>query len=613
MTGQPMRVGELRPNQLLHTYGVGAVADLPNLSIVVAGLDDWDLGKSTIVQEDRLLAAVRAELGPQVETLRTPPYIPETSDPFAEWTRVGVPVRLFPRWLRCSHPRCNRLAPVESGMFELLGHVYSPERIRYVHGCRGHGGSRPTVVPARFVISCDRGHLDDFPWLYYVHGGAVPEHGEHTLRLAERGTTGEAANIFVECSCGPNTRRSMAQAFGRDAWQNLPACRGRNPHLSTFTECGHSVRTLGLGATNSWFAMQLRAFTLPQADDEIAQKVAENWGMLNLLPGLPEAQAKALMPSLACWPELEPYDLDAIWQAIRKRAEQATESSEPIDDLDLDTPEWEAFTRPEPVELPDFTIRKERVPSRSRRWLREVVLVPRLRRVSALYGFTRVDAPEWDVLSTEEERRVPLARVAPTWVPCAETRGEGILLRFNEDELLGWEDLPDVKARQAVLRAAHDKWRVQRRLSPGHWPGLRYVLLHTLAHVLIREFALECGYSASGIAERIYARSGDRPMAGILLYTAAPDSEGTLGGLVSLGNRERLGALIEQALDAARLCSSDPLCAQHDPRVHGRLYGAACHACLFAAETSCERGNHYLDRALLVDTVTDPDIGFLAR
>src|SRR5437868_9698842 len=95
---------------------------------------------------------------------------------------------------------------------------------------------------------------------------------------------------------------------------------------------------------------------------------------------------------------------------------------------------------------------------------------------------------------------------------------------------------------------------------------MRYVLLHTFAHAAIRELALECGYSAAGIAERIYARGGERPMAGVLLYTAAPDSEGTLGGLVSLGRRDRLGPLIGQALDAARLCSSDPLCAEHDPR-----------------------------------------------
>ncbi|MEU0985687.1 hypothetical protein [Streptomyces sp. NPDC005953] len=97
-------------------------------------------------------------------------------------------------------------------------------------------------------------------------------------------------------------------------------------------------------------------------------------------------------------------------------------------------------------------------------------------------------------------------------------------------------------------------------------------------------------------------------MSGILLNTAAPDSEGTLGGLVSLGRRERLGPVIEQALEEARLCSSDPMCAEHDPRIHSRLHGAACHACLFAAETSCERGNHYLDRALLVETLTG-DLG----
>ena len=196
-------------------------------------------------------------------------------------------------------------------------------------------------------------------------------------------------------------------------------------------------------------------------------------------------------------------------------------------------------------------------------------------------------------------------------MPCAQTRGEGIFLRFSEERLAAWESQAE------IIQARPDPGPRARQVArgppaaPGEWPGVRYVLLHTFAHALIREFALECGYSASGIAERIYARSGDAPMAGIMLYTAAPDSEGTLGGLVSLGRRDRLGSLIEQALDAARLCSSDPLCADHDPRDRGDLFGAACHACLFASETSCERGNHYLDRALLVDTVTGAHTGFL--
>src|ERR1700743_684967 len=128
----PQRVGELRPTQLLPTYGVGAVTDLPNLSVVVSGLDDWDLANAERVVEDRLLAAVQAQLGTQVETLRTPPYTQETSDPFAEWARVGVRVRLFPRWLRRSDPRCNRLGLANSGIFTLLTDPWRPERVRYV-------------------------------------------------------------------------------------------------------------------------------------------------------------------------------------------------------------------------------------------------------------------------------------------------------------------------------------------------------------------------------------------------------------------------------------------------------------------------------------------------
>jgi hypothetical protein len=92
-------------------------------------------------------------------------------------------------------------------------------------------------------------------------------------------------------------------------------------------------------------------------------------------------------------------------------------------------------------------------------------------------------------------------------------------------------------------------------------------------------------------------------MAGILIYTAAPDSEGTLGGLVDLGNPAFLGRHLQQALESMRVCASDPLCSEHAPSSDGRgIHGACCHACLFAPETSCERGNRYLDRSVLVGT-----------
>ena len=137
--------------------------------------------------------------------------------------------------------------------------------------------------------------------------------------------------------------------------------------------------------------------------------------------------------------------------------------------------------------------------------------------------------------------------------------------------------------------------------------GMRYVLLHSFSHILMRALALEAGYTLASLRERIYSRSPEEesgPMAGILIYTAATDSEGTLGGLASLGSPHVLQQHILKALHDAALCASDPLCAENTPEYEERsIHAAACHNCLFAPETSCERGNKYLDRTVLVPTI----------
>ncbi|MBF0154592.1 MAG: DUF1998 domain-containing protein [Magnetococcales bacterium] len=180
-----------------------------------------------------------------------------------------------------------------------------------------------------------------------------------------------------------------------------------------------------------------------------------------------------------------------------------------------------------------------------------------------------------------------------------------MFLHVREEVLENWCWQPDIQKREKEFAEAHRQWCEMRGIDdPGkNFPGIRYLLLHTFSHALMRQLALSGGYAAASIRERIYARGPDEgdPMAGILLYTAAPDCEGTLGGLVSLGQPKVLGRIIMEGLEQMRLCASDPLCSEHHPFNEGvTLHGAACHACLFAPETSCERGNKYLDRTLLI-------------
>jgi hypothetical protein len=269
---------------------------------------------------------------------------------------------------------------------------------------------------------------------------------------------------------------------------------------------------------------------------------------------------------------------------------------------DLKLPEWRLFSKPDPSKnSPNLRLRVGTPPAKYAPWIESVVLIERLREVQSLVGFSRLEAAGDDSTA----KLAPLRRGPAEWVPAAEVRGEGLFFRLSEVKILEW--LAKGEALEAKFVAAHRRWRAQRGLEPSvGFPGLRYVLLHSLSHALIRQFSVECGYAAASLKERIYSSLPDdeEPMAGILIYTAAPDSEGTLGGLVTLGETANLEQHLDQALEGLEICSSDPLCAETQPeQAFMSLHGAACHNCLFLPETSCEKGNRYLDRSVLVPTM----------
>ena len=233
-------VGTVRPSQLLWTYGPGALVDLPNLSVVTMGLDRWEVNRCPPIDESRLLEAVRAILGPQVQRLRMPPVVTEeNANPFTAEGKIGVPVRPFPRWLRCV--RCGLLAEIDSGLFSLKDNPYRPDQTHFLHSsCEK--GSRSDAVPARFLLACRNGHLDDFPWHWFVHGG--PSGCKGTLRFFERGASLQTENLWVKCDAC-EAARSLVHAFGAEAKNYLPACRGRHPHLDAYDDaCDAEARTV---------------------------------------------------------------------------------------------------------------------------------------------------------------------------------------------------------------------------------------------------------------------------------------------------------------------------------------------------------------------------------
>ena len=141
------------------------------------------------------------------------------------------------------------------------------------------------------------------------------------------------------------------------------------------------------------------------------------------------------------------------------------------------------------------------------------------------------------------------------------------------------------------------------------------MLAHSLSHALMIEIALDCGYPATALQERIYALPQLRPTdpirCGILIYTATAGIQGTLGGLVEVASR--FTQVLQSALRQLLVCSGDPICADHDPTTSSddrALHGAACHGCLLVAETSCEARNLHLDRALLVGTMATKKAAF---
>ncbi|MFN4119994.1 DrmB family protein [Acidovorax sp.] len=239
-----------------------------------------------------------------------------------------------------------------------------------------------------------------------------------------------------------------------------------------------------------------------------------------------------------------------------------------------------------------------------------IALLDKLRETRAFVGYSRLFAAS---AQDSSKRWKLISRERKNWLPAIVVRGEGIFLVFDSDKLDRWNTEHGAFHRQRLVEVNRNLHaQAMRREIHAQDVEPKFVLLHTFAHVVISQLTFDCGYGSSSLRERIYFSEDHPRMSGVLIYTAAGDSEGTLGGLVRMGSPGLLERTIARALDRARWCSSDPVCIESPGQGPDNCNLAACHSCALLPETSCEHQNRLLDRGMLIGTLDRPETGFFS-
>lgn len=402
----------------------------------------------------------------------------------------------------------------------------------------------------------------------------------------------------------------MDGAFGEKALSGLK-CRGARPWLRTDdSSCNcngdqGSYRAVQRGASNLYYAVMESALDIPPWTRHLQRTIADYWDVLLDIEDY-DGRVTYINSSqhLRRVLERERMTAESLAGTFGKMVGEAQEMN--VDDLRID--EYKVFTGPMDELDEEFEIHREKIPDELLPYLSRVMRVARLREVRVVKGFTRINPPS----DPNGAQVAPISNGTLDWLPAIEVRGEGIFLQVNTDAIRAWEVQPDVIER---VRSATESWRAewQRRnaAEPISFEATpRLLMLHALSHALIRQLTLECGYSTASLRERLYVSEGPDGMAGVLIYTATSDSDGTLGGLQRRAVEDLLGPTVIGALRSAQWCSSDPLCISGDTGAPDSHSVAACHSCMLVPETSCEHHNRFLDRALLTGLDAGAGIGF---
>ncbi|WP_418626520.1 DrmB family protein [Anaerosinus sp.] len=577
-------VSKLSQGQVITTFGPGSIVDAKGDSVTILDIDYWKASDQADYQGSAIyFNKLASYLG--VRFFREPRYGKE-----------AIPTVVFPDWHVCTNKKCNLLFRLsESDKF--TPEIYD-EKGPICPECENK------AYPSRFIIFCENGHMDDFPYREYVHKDKKACRGK--LRLRTIGRSSSLGDLQIRCDdC--DSHRSMGKALQLDEFLESH-CLGKHPHRPKDKQvhCEAKVIPSLRGATNVYFSITRSALVIPPWSNPLYQLIEEKLEDIN----------KFVESRLA---EAEEYGENIGAEEILKRALKMTYKEMDLDVSfdefttifnkvsagvseykELKEMEYQAITNHGNMTFNEksmyFKAVDEKVPSLLSKYISKLIRIERVREVLALKGFSRSIYPDPENDSFKDF--INLAGNNTGWLPAVRINGEGIFIELNKEQINEWLNSFDSSKITKLYESEYINYLNKKKWEYTSKRNLVYVMLHTLSHVLIRELSFKCGYSSTEMKERIYYGEN---MCGILIYTGSSDSEGTLGGLEEMGKGEIFVNILSGALEKAITCTGDPSCMNSWPG-NGELNGAACHSCVMIPETACENGNRMLDRRTIVPT-----------
>lgn len=624
-----MPKGPIRRAQLISPFGVGAMMVVRDgTSVMTAGLDHWfkleneDSDGRHIDVEEYKFDEWRLQSLLNVSHFRLPP------DYRTSW-RTGkstpncwltVPFVRFPKWHFC--PSCHTMRQLT---------LFQQGKQRCME-CNKKGHKR-FVLQVPFVAVCAAGHIQDFPWREWVHQMDAPQCELPMKLTATGGASLSAQRVSCECGASRNLSRIteesdrgtvLSRTLRRD---NVPfMCSGYQPWLGSDRPfgCGEPLKGSLRNAANVYYADEKSAIYIPRATSAPSK-------LVDLLQEPPLSTFVNMIRGFGAEPDpgnlrsqqgplLQEFSDAEIEAALTARETDESRGDGAVEADDSKT----AFRRVEynvlSVEQAEPKLKTSQqnlteYQPETAKFFSQIMLVEKLRETRVFAGFDRIRTG--GNLQIEDKKRMLRRKELPhneSWLPAYIVHGEGILLSLKEQVVSDWESQECMKERAARLTQNYNSQASNVLDQPL---SARFLLLHTLSHLLINELTFECGYSSAALRERIFVSNNpEAPMAGILIYTAAGDSEGTLGGLVRMGKPKYFEPLLLRALQRATWCSADPICLEFGDGGGQGPHScnlAACHNCALLPETACEEFNRFLDRGTLIGGHTDSSAGYFSE